>query len=200
MADLVGENLACTINSATSITVTKAAHGFTSQDVGQFVFVGGISGAAGVPGRYAIASVPTVDTITFTVAGWPASGSCTVDLFGYSHVKHLYNGVTATSMLLDAQREGWASGDTTQTIFTSAAPGHIMQTHMDGRNLYWSDTVRASTSTPNVTARASRYENIPDDNVDLYLFLWSYNGTVAPATTTTGPQGAMVNPQYVPLI
>lgn len=185
LADLTGENLACTINSATSITVTKVAHGFTAQNVGQFMFVGGISGAAGVPGRYAIASVPTADTITFTVAGWPASGSCTVDLFGHSHVKHLYNGITATSMIVDAQRRGWASGDTAITVNTSAAPGHIMQAHLAGREIYWADTLRASSTLPNMTSRGSRFENLPDDNLDLYLFLWSYNGTVAPATTTT---------------
>ncbi|MCA3503158.1 MAG: hypothetical protein IOD05_07910, partial [Rhodobacter sp.] len=62
MADLIGEGLSCTINSATSITVTKTAHGFTANNVGQFMMVGAINGANGVPGRYAIASVPTVDT------------------------------------------------------------------------------------------------------------------------------------------
>jgi len=98
LADLIGENLSCTINSATSITVTKVAHGFTAWNVGQFMFVGGITGAAGVPGRYTIASIPTVDTINFTVAGWPATGSCTVGLFGHSHVKHLYAGTTATAV------------------------------------------------------------------------------------------------------
>jgi hypothetical protein len=189
MADLVGENLTCTINSATSITVALPGHAYTAANVGQFMFVGGIAGAAGVPGRYAIASVVAGTSITFTVAGWPASGSCTVDLFGHSHVKHLYNGAVATTMQLDAQREGWASGDTAQTVFTSAAPGHIFQTHVDGRNIFWSDTVRASTATPNVTARASRFENIPDDNLDLYVFIWSYNGTTAPASTTTWTVG-----------
>jgi hypothetical protein len=189
MADLVGENLTCTINSATSITVALPGHTYTAANVGQFMFVGGIAGAAGVPGRYAIASVVAATSITFTVAGWPASGSCTLDLFGHSHVKHLYNGAVATTMQLDAQREGWASGDTAQTVFTSAAPGHIFQTHVDGRNIFWSDTVRASTATPNVTARASRFENIPDDNLDLYVFLWSYNGTTAPASTTTWTVG-----------
>lgn len=189
LADSVGEGLSCTINSATSITVTKTAHGLTSQNVGQFMFVGAIVGANGVPGRYAIASVPTANTINFTVAGWPASGSCTVDLFGWNHVKTLYNGVTATSALFDAQRRGWASGDTTITINTTASPGHIGQYAMDGRNVYMLDALRASSATPTYTSRASRYENMPDDTQPLYFYVWSYNGTTAPATSTTWTLG-----------
>jgi hypothetical protein len=185
LADLIGEALACTINSATSISVTLTAHGFTAQNVGQFMLVGGIAGAAGVPGRYAIASIPDSNTINFTVAGWPASGSCTLTLFGHSYVRHLFNGTTATAMAADAQRRGWATGDSTLTINTTAAPGTIVQTHLDGRSLFWGDMLRATSATPNITTRGHRVENLPDDNRDLYLFLWSYNGTSAPATTTT---------------
>jgi hypothetical protein len=108
LADLIGEGLACTINSATSITVTKVAHGLTALNVGQFMMIGGVVGAAGVPGRYAVASVPSVDTINFTVAGWPASGSCTLTLFGWSHVKTLMTGTTATNAAFTTQRKGWA--------------------------------------------------------------------------------------------
>ncbi|MGL6210811.1 MAG: hypothetical protein ACRC14_13390 [Paracoccaceae bacterium] len=185
LADLIGENLAVTVNSATSITVALPGHAFTAQSIGQFMFAGGIAGVAGVPGRYAIASVVAGVSITFTVAGWPASGTGTVDLFGHSHVKHLYNGVTATAVAVDAQRRGWASGDTALGINTTAAPGHIMQAHLAGREIFWHDTLRASSATPNMTARGSRFENLPDDNLDLYLFLWSFNGSIAPATTTT---------------
>ena len=149
------------------------------------MFIGGISGAAGVPGRYAIASIPDANAIVFTVAGWPASGSCTADLFGHSHVKHIYNGTTATSAVVNCQRKGWADTDTTATINTSTAPGHIMQAHLMGREITWADMLRASSAAPNVTTRASRFENLPDDNLDLYLFFWSYNGTAAPASTTT---------------
>ncbi|CAB4155940.1 hypothetical protein UFOVP670_45 [uncultured Caudovirales phage] len=185
MADIVGEGLACTINSATSITVTKVAHGFTAENVGQFMFVGAINGAAGLPGRYEIASVPSVDTINFTVAGWPASGSCTVDLFGWNYIRSLYTGTTATSANIDAQRRGWNSGDTTATINTTASPGHVMNVAADGRNIYWADTLVASATAPAITTRGSRFENIPDDDVDLYLYIWSQNGTTAPASSTS---------------
>ena len=189
MADMVGEGLSCTINSATSITVTKTAHGFTSANVGQSMMVGAINGANGVPGRYAIASVPTADTITFTVAGWPASGSCTVDLFGWNYLWTQYTGTTATAANVDAQRKGWNSGVTAATINTTASPGHVMQTFMDGRNANWADTLVASAAAPNVTTRASRIEALPDDDVDLYVYLWAWNGSTAPASTTTWTVG-----------
>lgn len=185
MADLVGEGLSCTINSATSITVTKTAHGFTANNVGQFIMVGAINGANGVPGRYAIASVPTADTINFTVAGWPASGSCTVDLFGWNYIWTQYSGTTATNASIDAQRRGWNSGLTTASINTTASPGHVMNTYADGRNVAWSDTLVASATTPTITTRGSRIESLPDDDVELYVYLWAYNGTTNPASTTT---------------
>jgi len=185
MADRIGEGLSCTINSATSITVTKVAHGYTAVNVGQFMMVGAISGANGVPGRYAIASVPTADTINFTVAGWPASGSCTVDLFGWNYIWTQYSGTTATNASIDAQRRGWNSGLTTATVNTTASPGHVMNTYADGRNVAWSDALVASATTPTITTRASRIESLPDDDVELYVYLWAYNGTTNPASTTT---------------
>lgn len=185
VADVIGEGLSCTINSATSITVTKTAHGFTSDNIGQSMFVGAINGAAGVPGRYAIASVPTVDTINFTVAGWPASGSCTVDLFGWNYIRTLYTGLTATNAAIDAQRRGWNSGDTTVGIYTTVSPGHVMNVAADGRNIYWSDALTASTTQPGIATRGNRFENIPDDDVELYLYIWSQNGTTNPASSTT---------------
>lgn len=185
LADLLLAGASITINSTTSITVNWAAHPFTAASVGQFMLVGGIVGAAGVPGRYAIASVSAGVSFNLTVAGWPASGSCTATLFGHSYVRNLVTGTTATALNFDTQRRGWAVGDTVATINTTASPGTIVQNENDGRAWYLGDTLRASTATPNVVTRASRVENLPDDNLDLYLFLWSFNGTTAPASTTT---------------
>lgn len=189
MADRIGESLSCTINSATSISVTKTAHGFTANNVGQFMMVGAINGANGVPGRYAIASIPDANTINFTVAGWPASGSCTVDLFGWNYVWTQYSGTTATNASIDAQRKGWNSGNTTATINTTASPGHMMQVYADGRNIYWADALVASNTVPTVTTRGSRVESLPDDDVELYVYFWAYNGTTNPASTTTWTVG-----------
>lgn len=185
LADSIGEGLTCTINSATSITVALPGHTFTAENVGQFLFVGAITGANGVPGRYAIASVVAGTSINLTVAGWPASGSCTVDLFGHNWVRTLYTGTTATSAAADAQRRGWNSGDTTLTTVTTASPGHIMQMAADGRNVYWSDTLAASAAAPVLTTRGSRMANMPDQDVSLHVFLWLFNGSTAPASTTT---------------
>jgi hypothetical protein len=185
LADLIGEGLTVTINSATSITVAQAGHAFTSQSVGQFVQVGRIVGAAGVPGRYAIASVVAGVSYNLTVAGWPASGSCTATVFGHSYVRNLVTGTTATNISVDAQRRGWAQGDTAATTNTTASPGTIITCELTGREVFWADQLRATTTTPTVAVRANRVENIPDDNLDLYLFVWSFNGTTAPASSTT---------------
>lgn len=182
LADVIAEGASCTINSATSITVSVS--GFGSETIGQSMFVGAINGANGVPGRYAIAS-RTASTITLTVAGWPASGSCTVDLFGYNYVYNRYTTSTATSSVFDSQRKGWNSGDTTLTINTTASPGHVIQLNHEVRSVAVSDFTVASVATLGVTSRGSRVENIPDDTVDLHVFLWSYNGTTNPASSTT---------------
>jgi len=185
LADLIGENLAYTINSATSVTVAIANHTFDATNVGQFVQMGGITGAAGVPGRYAIASVVAGVSINLTVAGFPASGSGTCTLFGRNYIRNLVTGVTATAINVDAQRNGWATGDTAATINTTASPGTIIQCETTGREVFWNDMLRASSAAASSTSRASRYENIPDATIPLYVFIWNFNGTTAPASTTT---------------
>jgi hypothetical protein len=153
------------------------------------MFVGAINGANGVPGRYAIASIPNADTINFTVAGWPASGSCTVELFGWNYVRWLYAGTTATNAAVDSQRYGWNSGDTTATINTTASPGHMAQTSIDGRSVYFADALVASSTAPTVTTRGHRWVSIPDQEIELFLYLWAFNGSTAPASTTTWTVG-----------
>jgi len=185
LADLIGENLAYTINSATSVTVDIPNHTFDATNVGQFVQMGGITGAAGVPGRYAIASVVAGVSIELTVAGFPASGSGTCTLFGRNYIRNLVTGTTATTLNVDAQRSGWATGDTAATINTTASPGTIVQCEMTGREVFWNDMLRASASAAASTSRASRYENIPDATTPLYVFIWNFNGTTAPASSTT---------------
>lgn len=195
LADLLGEGLAYTINSATSVTVTAPGLSFNSTMVGQFCLMGGITGAAGVPGRYAIASVSGND-ITFTVAGWPATGTGTLTLFGRNYVRNLVTGVTATNVAWDVQRNGWAAGDTTATINTTASPGTILQNEITGRDVFLMDSVRATSVQPNFTTRASRYENIPEPTTQFYVFLWSFNGTTAPASTTTWTLGHVSVEQF----
>ena len=189
LADRIIEDTLCTINSATSISVRVPEHGFTAANVGQSMMIGGIVGAAGVPGRYAIASIPNKDTINFTVAGWPASGTCRVDVFGWNYIRWFYTGATATTVNVDSQRYGWNLGDTAATINTTASPGHMAQTAIDGRNIYFADALVASSTAPTVTVRAHRVVNVPDDDVELHLYMWGFNGTTAPASTTTWTVG-----------
>ena len=185
LADLIGETLTYNIVSSTVVNITVTSHGFTSTNVGQFINIAGITGAAGVPGRYAIASIVDTNTIQFTVSGWPASGTGTCTLFGRNYVRNLYTGTTATNVAVDSQRAGWALGDTTATINTTASPGTIISSELTGRDVFFQDALLASSTTPTFTTRASRYTNIIDPTTDLYLFLWNFNGTTAPASSTT---------------
>jgi len=203
LADLIGENLTYNIQSATSVNVIVPNHGFTSLNVGQFINIGGISGGNGVPGRYAIASIVDINTINFTVSGWSATGTGTCTLFGRNYIRNLLTGTTATAVNVDSQRNGWAAGDTVATINTTATPGTVLQAEITGREVFWFDALRATATTPTFTSRASRYENIPDPTVNLYVFLWNFNGTTAPASTTTFTLGHLTiesfanNPVYL---
>jgi hypothetical protein len=189
LADLIGEGLSYTINSATSVTVAIPSHTFNATNVGQFIQFGGITGSAAVPGRYAIASVVAGVSINLTVAGFPASGSGTCTLFGRNYIRNLFTGTSLTAMAIDAQRNGWATGDTSATINSSGGVGTVVHMETTGREVFWSDTLRATSLTPTVASRASRYENIPDANAELYVFLWNFNGPTAPASSTTWTLG-----------
>ena len=189
LADLVGESLAFTCNSATSITVTfPTENPFAANSVGQFVRLSCISGAAGIPGRFAIAAVSGL-TVNLTVASWPASGSGTLTMYGHNWIALEYSGTTATNALFDAQRRGWSSGNTTATINTTASPGHVAQLAYDVHTAGIADALVASNTGYQWTQRASRIENLPDVDVPLYLFIIAQNGSTAPASTTTWTMG-----------
>lgn len=184
LADLIGTNLAYTINSATSVTVTLPGNPYTAANVGQSMRLSTITGAAGVPMRAAIASV-SGSNITFTVAGWPATGSGTLALYGFNWLASEYSGTTATNSSFDCQRRGWNSGNTNATINTTASPGHVGQIAFDVLSCSFADALVASNTGFQWTNRATRLENIPDEDVDLYFFLVVQNGSTAPASTTT---------------
>lgn len=186
MADLVGEALAYTINSAASVTVSFPAgtNPFTAANVGQSLRLSCITGAAGIPGRFAIASV-SGDTATFTVAAWPASGSGTLTLYGWNFIATEYSGTTATNTLFSSSRRGWADAATTATINTTASPGHVGQLVNDINTASYHDALVASNTGYQWAQRASRVSNVPDEDVSLYLFLVTQNGSTAPASTTT---------------
>ncbi len=184
LADLQGEDLAYTINTATSVTVTQTGHTLTAENVGQFMFLGALS-SVGIPGRYAIASVVEGVSITFTVAGWPGAGSGTLTLFGRNHVRVLLDGTSQTGGSWNNQRNGWEAGANATTINTTASPGSIMVMELTGTEAFFFDTVRNASPSPSLTSRSARYDSLPAPETPLYLFLWAYNGNTAPASTTT---------------
>lgn len=184
MVDVIGDGLSYTINSATSVTVTIPNNPFTSENVGQGVIIGVITGAAGIPMRGVIAST-TATTATFTVSGWPTSGSGTCSLFGWNYHQCIYTSTTATNMTYDAQRSGWNSGASTLTINTTASPGHIFQVYNDDNMSIVSDALIATSTGYQMTQRGTRLVNLPAPDVDLYIQIRCLNGTTNPASGTT---------------
>ena len=199
LVDVIGDGLAITVNSATSVTVTIPSNPFTSQNVGQGVIIGVISGiASAVPQRGVIASV-SGNNVNFTVAGFPGSGTGTCSLFGWNYHQAIYNGTTATSMTYDAQRNGWNSGVTTATINTTASAGHMGVIQSSYGVACLLDQLVASVATIQTTMRASRVINLPDETAELFLQLRVLNGTVAPASTTTWTVGVTAVEDFVSL-
>jgi hypothetical protein len=195
LVDVIGDNLQYVINSAVSVTVTIPGNLFSAANVGQSMNLGAIAGAAGVAGRYAIASVSGT-AVTFTVAGWPATGNGTLSVFGFNFHRVEYSGVTATAANYDTQRKGWSSGNTAATINTTAAPGHMgIVTSEDGMGAYL-DQLVASSTTLQTTMRASRVVNIPDEAANLFLQIRVQNGTTAPASTTAWTLGMAAVSNY----
>ena len=195
LVDVIGDSFNYVINSAVSVTVTIPNNPFRAENVGQSMNLGLITGAAGVPGRYAIASI-SGNNVTFTVAGWPASGAGTLGLFGWNFHRCEYSGTTATNALYDAQRRGWNSGNTTATINTTASPGHMgIMVQEDGMTSFL-DQLVASSTTLQTTIRASRVVNIPDEKAPLYLQIRVQNGTTAPASTTAFTVGMVSVSDY----
>jgi hypothetical protein len=190
LVDVIGDSLAVTVNSATSITVTIPSNPFTSANVGQSMYIGAVQNisATAVPGRYAIASVAG-NNVTFTVAGWPASGSGTCSLFGWNYYQIQYTGTTATNANYDAQRRGWASGVSALTINTTASLGHMVVMSNNDGAAYVSDLLVASATGQQTTQRGSRVVNLPEENTPLFLQIRSVNGSTAPASTTTWTLG-----------
>jgi hypothetical protein len=176
LADRIGENLSY-VCTATNVTVTLPGHSYTSANVGQFMMLGAITGSAGIPGRYAIASV-SANTVVLTVAGWPATGSGTLDLFGHSYVQQLYSGTANAT--LDAQRMGWNTGSVTMTT-TTYATTHAASIQLDGRTAAACRSLAADA----LTLSGTRSDTLPDESTNLFLYLWAYNGSTAPASATT---------------
>jgi hypothetical protein len=195
LVDVIGDGLAYTIVNATTVNVTKTAHGYTALNVGQRMDIGAITGAAGIPMEAVIASIPDVNTIQFTVAGWPATGSGTCSLTGWNKIELNYTNTLATAVNFNTRRQGWQNTAVAATILTTAS-GVIASVNAANGLVSLSDQL--TTSAGVLTNRGSWRQNIPEPDVVLFLQLRARNGTVAPATTTTWTVGMCRVENYVP--
>lgn len=183
MVDVLGDNLAYTITSATSISVVIPNTTLTSANVGQSVTLCGFNGTGTfLSGRYAIASV-TGTTVVFTVAGF-AVGTGTLSAVGLNFYRCYYDGTTATNAKFDTGRSGYSSGDTTLTVNTTASPGHMTVLTAKDMVATIGDQLVASSAAAQLTIRGNRIENVPTDR-NLYVQIRALNLGTAPASTTT---------------
>lgn len=194
MVDVLGDNLAYTIINATTVDVTRTAHGFTAANVGQRIDLVALS-SVGVPMEGVIASIPDANTIRFTVAGWPASGSGTLSLTGWNKVELLYTAISGTVVSFNTRRRGWQNTATTPTV-ASSATGHMLHVNSDSGVVSLGHKVlTAGTPITNVSAWE---QNIPLPEETLFIQLRARNGTTAPASTTTWTVGMVRVEDYVP--
>jgi len=192
LADIVQEDTPFVVNSATSVTFTLAQPAigrprFDARSVGMTMTIGNIRGLAGaVPGDAVIAAVDTIaNTVTLTVSGWPASGSGTALLYGMNCYRNIYSGTTATNCTWEPRRRGYQLAPTTLTCTTTATPGLIADMRTDGFNATLGDTSATLGNTTIFSTRALRLENLPDQDIELFMFIRAANGSTAPASTTT---------------
>ncbi|MEN6386435.1 MAG: hypothetical protein ABFD79_14750 [Phycisphaerales bacterium] len=179
--DVIGDGLAYNIVNTTTVDVTKVGHGFTSANIGQRMDICAMS-SVGVPQEAVIASIPNADTIRFTVAGFPASGSGTCSLTGWNKIELLFTGTSATTVNINSRRRGYQNTSTAMTISTTASGSLIMCTLQNDRITFSTGTLAVGSV---LTDRSVIFTNIPEPDTQFYYQIRVKNGTVAPASTTT---------------
>ncbi len=193
LVDLIGDGLAYNIVNTTTVDVTLTAHGYTAQNVGQRMDLCALS-SVGVPMEGVIASIPDANTIRFTVAGYPASGSGTLSLTGWNKVEILYTGTTATNLSFNTRRRGWQNTAATATINTTAA-AHMGLANVENGIVSLADKVITAGAV--ITNRSSWDTNIPLPETEMYIQIRAKNGTTAPASTTTWTIGMVRVEDYI---
>lgn len=198
LVDVLGDGLPYSITNSTTVVVTYPSPVFSAKNVGQVMRLGNITGAAGVPILATIASVSGND-VTYTVSGWPASGTGTLSVFGWNAYELEYTGTTATNVTYRARRNGRQNvADTTATISTTASPGHLAFLNVtDGASMLL-DGLAATTTGIQTTPRASRLTDLPNPRTNMFAQIRVLNGTTAPASTTTWTVGLLRIEDYVP--
>jgi hypothetical protein len=197
LVDVIGDGLAYTINSSSSITVTIPSNPFTSVNVGQTVTIGNFAGTGTwLSGSAVIASVSGND-VTFTVSSF-AAGTGTCSIFGWNYYRVTYNGTAATNSTYQTQRNGWPGAAVSGTFLTTASPGHIFTLNHESGIATVADQLRASSPTLQSTQRVNSVQDLPSNERQLRLQIRSANGTPAPASTTTWTVAFVDYEMYVP--
>lgn len=186
LVDIIGDNLAHTVNSTTSVTVTIPSNPFTADNVGQKMSWVPTSGAGtAIVLEATIASV-SGNNVTFSFASsvGVGTGTGTCSLFGWNYFRVIYDGTSATTSKFQTQRNGWPSPSNSITVSTTASPGHIGILNVEDNVLFLADQVRATSTATMTTTRGQAWQDMPDGNVPLVFQIRSMNNT-SPASTTT---------------
>jgi len=181
IVDVIGDGLSYNIVSAVILDVTKTAHGFTAENIGQRMDWCALS-SVGVPQEVVIASIPDADTIRFTTVGNPASGSGTCSLTGWNKIEINYTGTTAANFVINSRRRGYQNTATVVAGSSATAGASIMTTIQNDRVLFSTGTIAVGTA---FTDRSMIITNIPEPDTVMYYQIRAKNGTVAPASSTT---------------
>jgi hypothetical protein len=197
LVDVIGDGLTIVHTNSTTVIVTIPNNTFTAANVGQSLFIGAISVASSLNQRAAIASVSGND-VTFTGAGFAASGTGTCSLFGWNYHHVYYDGTTNTTTKYGTQRNGWQTADITATINPTASPGHVGSMIAEAAKATYFDQLSASSLGVELMRRASSVRNVPEDQTTLRFQVRVRNLAVAPASTTTVTIGFLELDQYIP--
>ncbi len=197
LVDVIGDGLTIVHNGTTSVTVTIPNNTFTASNVGQSMFIGAISVASSLNQRATIASV-SGNNVTFSGAGFAASGTGTCSLFGWNYHHVLYDGTSATAAKYGTQRNGYQTADIAVTTNPTASPGHVGAMIAEAAKATYFDQLSASSTLIELTRRASSVRNVPEDQTTLRFQVRVRNLAVAPASTTTVTVGFLELDQYIP--
>lgn len=183
--DVIGDDLAIT-SSGTALSITKSNHGFTSENVGQSLFIGAfknVVGGTAIPGQWAIASITNANTFVVTATGSTgtiSSGTCSV--WGWNSIRALYFGTSATAWHKNSTRNGWNTGaDASMTATTTASGQNVTMANEDGICTYNDAGINSSS----VNGRGVISSALPSTDKELFLQIRITNGTTNPASGTT---------------
>lgn len=185
LVDVIGNNLTCTVTSATSATITISSNPFTSENVGQSFYLGGYSGTGVLrPGRYAISAVAGND-VTLTISSGTA-GSGTVCAWGYNYAGFLFTSSGSTSGAVRVHRNGWPSTTNQSTITTNSTNSTVeLQINLEDNMVSFFEQAASdvtSIDTSNLSMKLRALNHVPDPSKEYYLQLRVHTDSTTTST------------------